>query len=114
MRPAVLLIVTVLVPLLTPLALFVLFAYAPRAGSDFERRYRHIATGMTAAEVRRIVRFDGARQTSIPGLWQKDGRTVPFVRGEVILLWEKDGEEIWIGFEQDRVVSKYFHDSNHL
>jgi hypothetical protein len=93
-----------------PFLLFLAWAYGPRWESGFERKYQRIQDGMTLDEVRQVIGFDGEVQTSVP-MWQTGD---PFVRGEQVFEWEKNGEQIWVGFDQGRVVSRYFHDLNYL
>jgi|SRR5581483_7123174 len=114
MRAVRVLVLASLATAALPLLMFLLFAYGPRWESGFERRYHRIQEGMTVDEVRQVIGFDGAVQTSVPGLWRGGGGTNPFVTGATVVLWEKDGEQIWVGFDHDRVVSKYYHDLNYL
>jgi hypothetical protein len=94
--------------------LVLIFLHGPHWESRFERKYHGIREGMTEDEVRQVIGFDGTDQTSAPGYWCERGGTTPFVTGATVVLWEKDGEQIWVGFDEGRVVSKYFHDLNYL
>jgi hypothetical protein len=94
--------------------LVLIFLHGPHWESRFERTYHGIREGMTEDEVRQVVGFNGSVQTSVPGFRRDGGGTVGFVTGATVVLWEKDGEQIWVGFDQGRVVSKFFHDLNYL
>lgn len=97
-----------------PVAFLGLLVYGPHWESSFERKSKHIQPGLTLNEVNQTIGFEGSIQTSCPGFWTGTGKTTPFVYGDTIMLWELDREEIWVGFENGKVVSVRFHDLNYL
>lgn len=115
-RPAVpVLVVAVLsAVVVAPLAPFLLFAYGPHWPSSFERTHRRIADGMTVEEVRAILGPESA-EAGEGGLQLSTSRgVVNAVRGERVLVWERGNEEVRVGFDGGRVVSKYYRDGNYL
>lgn len=100
---------------LSPFAAWFLFLYGPRWESGFEKRAARIHDGMTVEEVEQVLGFAGMEheQRYVPSHWSENG-SVPFVHGERIMLWEVNGEQVWVGFDSGRVISKLSHDLNYL
>ncbi|MBX9581934.1 MAG: hypothetical protein K2X87_16640 [Gemmataceae bacterium] len=99
---------------LAPLVLFLLFAYGPRWPSAFERKYDRVADGMTIEEVRAVLGPE-SEESSANGLQLSTSNgVVNAVRGERVLVWVLGNEEIRVGFDRGRVVSKHYRDGNYL
>jgi hypothetical protein len=68
---------------------------------------------MTVEDVSDILALQGSVQKNVPEFW-RDGKIEPFVHGDVIYLWAREGEQVWVGFRTGRVVSKHYHDLNYF
>jgi hypothetical protein len=104
------LLLLTLAAILLPTAAVIGWGFIPPSKGVTERNCDRIQVGMSLEEVNGLIGTAGKLQSSVP-MW---GTGVPFVRGGQAYLWEKDGYQIWVGFDQGRVVSKLFYDRNYL
>src|SRR4051812_8313325 len=100
--------VLVSVAFLLPAAL----VFAPIVGclideKQFERKYRRVGHGMTVEDCRGVLGPETRTGKQGEARTELDGQLMDPVFGELILVWEKNGRTIWVGFDQGRVVSKF-------
>jgi hypothetical protein len=99
-------IVTLVVLLIGPPAVYAFLLFGPRIA--FENGYHRIEDGMSVEEVRQTLGAE-TRESTQDERWTGGGMGVRrAVHGDRVLVWEKDGQFIWVGFVGDRVVSKHF------
>ena len=90
------------------LASFLAWAYLPRVPSEFQRNYDRIENGMTVDEVRRMLGAETEESREDACQIGTEGGVKNAVHGERVLVWERSPQIIRVGFDKDRVVSKYF------
>ena len=78
---------------------------APISRENFDRTQ----IGMPFEDVRQILEEDGSDITGESVITVGiDGKVVPAIYGDRLMVWGHPPFSIWIGFDKDRVVSKYF------
>lgn len=91
-------------------ALWLLFMFGPRIPSDLERRYDGLREGMTVEDVRaRLGAETRESNEDEVGFRARDGTIQPVVRGDRVLVWDREAGVVRVGFTGGVLRSKdYF------
>jgi hypothetical protein len=101
-------IALVSVPWATWTVLWLMTFYGPRIPSDLERRCDRLRPGMTAVEVRGVLGAETRETTERECTGHGEGGLVPCACGERVLVWERDGRFVRVGFSDGVLLSKDF------
>src|SRR5262249_12216929 len=81
-------------------------------GTEFRRDcQQRINSGMTLEEVETILGA-GTRVKNVPELQEGPRGRRPAVTGDEFYLWERDHDNLWVGFKDGKVCDTFFWTPN--
>ncbi|MBN9518459.1 hypothetical protein J0H58_08070 [bacterium] len=99
----------VLIPWANWTVLALLVFHGPRIPSALELQHDGLREGMTIEEVRAVLGPETRESTeSVFGFRNHDGTIAPVVRGEQVLVWERDGRFVHAGFTGGVLRAKHY------
>jgi hypothetical protein len=99
----------VLIPWAIWTVLWLMVMFGPRVPSEFERQHDGLREGMTVEEVRVVLGAETRESTEDEiGFRDLDGTIKPVVRGERVLVWERDAGVVRVGFTGGVLRSKHY------